>query len=263
MDEKDKTVKREVGERVDVMFNIDQSTVKELGDGCFSATVTTTDKDRYGEVIDTAGVDIKAYMDNPVVLYGHDYQGLPIGKTLKLTKSKDPDTGEKNKMNATFQLAVNEYPFAATVAALIKGGYLNAVSIGGLVTAWSGDYMTILGMEMVEFSVVPVPANPAAIITGKSFEKAAGKTIAQVAREYHEFVEKSVADKLKGIDGTELTSHIENLEGLLAILKDTATGKVIEKDESEPEKVRLTLRKTASKVSQTGLEIIKLTTPKE
>jgi len=248
-----KALIRDVGERVDVIMNIDQTTVKDLGDGVFSATVTTSDVDRMGESIDTEGISTETYMQNPVVLYGHDYQGLPIGKATKLRQFK-------NKLSATFQLAVKEYSFAQTVADMIKGGYLNAVSIGGVVKEWSDDYSQILGMEMVEFSVVPVPANPAALITARSFEKATGKSVEQVASEYHDFVEKSYADRLKGLDNIKLERHIESLKDLTAILETTLAAKKSEKDisDEDDEKIILTLRKTAGKVSDTGQQIIRL-----
>lgn len=250
----DTIVKREIGERVDVLFNIDQASVKELGDGAFSAIVTTSAVDRMGESIDTQGITYDQYMANPVVLYGHDYSGLPIGKTTKLQSFK-------NKMQATFQLAVKEYAFAATVADLIKGGYLNAVSIGGVVKAWNDDYTEILGMEMVEFSVVPVPANPQALITARSFEKVTGKSTEQIAIEYHEFVEKSIGEKVKTLDNDEVKRHIETLKTLTAILEQTIEPSAKENDKND-EKIVLTLRKTAGQVSETGQQIIRLVKPK-
>lgn len=249
-----KAIKRSVGERVDVIMNIDQSTVKDLGDGAFSATVTTSDVDRMGESIDTQGITTDTYMANPVVLYGHDYQGLPIGKTTKLQQFK-------NKMSASFQLAVKEYPFAQTVADMIKGGYLNAVSIGGVVKAWNGDYTEIQAMEMVEFSVVPVPANPNALITARSFEKTTGKSVEQIATEFHEFVEKSMSEKLKSIDNDELVRHIESLEKLLAILKATADKPA--ESESEKQIIKVTLRTTANEMARTSEKVIKITKSKE
>ena len=256
--EDEKIVKREVGERVDVLFNIEQSTVKALGDGAFSATVTTSEVDRMGESIDTEGIGIDAYMKNPVVLYGHDYQGLPIGKTTKIT-------AYKNKMVASFQLAVKEYPFAQTVADMIKGGYLNAVSIGGVVKEWNEKYTEILQMEMVEFSVVPVPANPSALITGRGLEKITGKSVEDIATEYHNFVQGTTAEKLeKSLDIDELDRHIKSLKDLTAILETAKTAKTSEKETSleDDEKIILTLRKTAGKVSETGQQIIRLVKPK-
>lgn len=252
---KEQPVKRDVGERIDALFNIDQTTVKDLGDGAFTATITTSDVDRSMETIDTSGINTDSYMQNPVVLYGHDYSGLPIGKTTKLQQFK-------NKMTATFQLAVKEYPFAATVADLIKGGYLNAVSIGGIVRQWSEDYSEIQAMEMVEFSVVPVPANPKALITARSFEKATGKSHEEVAKEYQDFVSKSVGDKVKLLDNSEIVTHIKTLKTLTAILEQTI--KPSEKESSmEDEKITLVIRKTAGKVSETGQQIIRLVKPKE
>lgn len=253
-----KALKREVGERVDVVMNIDQTTVKDLGDGVFSATVTTSDVDRMGESIDTQGITTDAYMQNPVVLYGHDYQGLPIGKATKLSQFK-------NKLTATFQLAVKEYPFAATVAEMIKGGYLNAVSIGGVVRQWNESYTEIQAMEMVEFSIVPVPANPAALITARSFEKATGKSVEEVAKEYHDFVQATTAEKLeKSLDMDELDRHIKSLKDLTAILETAKATKTSEKETSleDDEKIILTLRKAGGKVSETGQQIIRLVKPK-
>jgi HK97 family phage prohead protease len=170
---------REVGEKIKLNLSFEPTKTKDLGNGTLEAIITTSSVDRYNESITTGGIDTTNYMSNPVVLYGHDYSGLPIGKTIKLTQMK-------NKIKAQFQLAVDEFPFAATVYAMIKSGYLNAVSIGGRVREWSDDYKTIVQMEMVEFSVVAVPANPEALITGKDFEAAVGKTFEQVEKEFED-----------------------------------------------------------------------------
>lgn len=239
-------VTRAVGERVDFMLNIDQSTVKDLGNGAFSATVTTSDVDRTGESIDTSGVSTDEYMKNPVVLYGHDYQGLPIGKATKVTSFK-------NKMIANFQLAIAEYPFAATVAAMIKGGYLNAVSIGGIVTKWDDTFTQVLGMNMLEFSVVPVPANPNAVITA-GLEKITGKTSAIIAKEFHDFAATSSVEIVKGLDISELDRHIQSLKDLTATLEAAKASKTSEKDISN----KIVIRKAAGQISETGQQIIRI-----
>lgn len=250
-----KMLTREVGEHVSVMMSLDPTTVKDLGDGVFEATVTTADVDRMNESIDTQGLDPSTWEKTGMpVLYGHDYQGLPIGKGLSFKQYKQ-------KFTSRFQLAVKEYPFAATVAAMIKGGYLNAVSIGGVVRQWSDDYSTIVKMEMVEFSVVPVPANPSALITGRSLEQVTGKSVKQISEEYHEFIEKTVADKVKDLDNSELVRHIDTLEKLLAILKATAEKQA----ESKPERevIKLTLKKSANEMARTSEQIIKIVKAKE
>lgn len=240
-------VTREVGERVDVMMNIEQSTIKELGGGSFTCTITTSSTDRSMESIDTQGITLTNYMQNPVVLYGHDYSGLPIGKCIKLTQFK-------NKLTATFQLAVDEYPFAKTVAAMIKGGYLNAVSIGGVVREWNEDYTIIKAMDMAEFSVVPVPANPEALITSRSLETITGKSVKEIKAEYTDFVEQ-IKIASSSIDKDALTKHIKSLKDLTAVLERAAE---MGEKELEAEVITLTLRKTAGQISQTGQNIIRV-----
>lgn len=245
--------KREVGERVKLVLSFDSEKTKELADGVFETIITTNAVDRYSEVIDPSGIDTSSYMNNPVVLYGHDYEGLPIGKTLKLTQ-------QAKKWKAQFQLAVEEYPFAATVAALIKGGYLNAVSIGGIVRQWSDDYKTIEKLEMVEFSVVPVPANPEALITGRSFaaavKEATGKDIEDVREEFADFSHKVFVDKLEGMPQDEVIDAVKVLENLVARLKETAETPSLA-DDKPTKRVKHFVLKDAKAVAEQSQRVIK------
>jgi len=208
--------KRELDEHVKLAISLDSASTKDLGDGVLEAIITTSAVDRHNESIDTAGISYKDYMNNPVVLYGHDYDGLPIGKTLKLTKQMG------SQIKARFQLAVEEYPFAATVYEMIKGGYINAVSIGGIVKEWSKDYSTILKMDMAEFSIVPVPANSEALITSRSLEQATGKTIDTIKAEFQDFSRSILLDKVKGMDENELEDAIKVLKNLVVRLEQTS-----------------------------------------
>lgn len=247
--ENEDKITRKIGERVDFAMNIEEGSVKALGDGQFQCTVTTPSIDRMGESIDTQGISTDAYMQNPVVLYGHDYSALPIGKATKLSQFK-------NKIVATFQLAVKEYTFAQTVADLIKGGYLNAVSIGGVVKQMSEDYITIKALEMVEFSVVPVPANGEALITSRSLAEI-GKPAEQVVKEYHDFQQKAYAKTLKGLDNDDLDRHIKSLEEVTTILKSARTEK-----EASDTPTKIVIRRAASKASYHSQEIIRITRSK-
>lgn len=216
--EKPQIVKREVGEKVQVHAVFEKDSVKDLGDGQFEAVVTTSEFDRTQESIATDGVDPTSWEKTGMpVLYGHDYGALPIGKGISWKKFK-------NKMTAKFQLAVEEYDFAGTVAKLIKGGYLSSVSIGGIVKEWSDDYRTILQMEMVEFSVVPIPANASAVITGKALEKATGKTEDAIRDEYQDFARKVLLDKMKSMGEDEVNDAIKVLKNLVARLEETANS---------------------------------------
>lgn len=240
---------REIGEKIKLNLSFEPTLTKDLGAGVVEAIITTSSIDRYNESIDTQGIDTTQYMNNPVVLYGHDYSGLPIGKTIKINQMK-------NKIKAQFQLAVDEFPFAATVYAMIKSGYLNAVSIGGRVKEWSEDYKTILQMEMVEFSVVSVPANPEALITGKSFEDAVGKSWDQVGREFEDFANKIMLDKLKGMPDDDLNDAVKVLKNLTARLEETLEASLID---DKPQKVnRRFVLKDAKRVAEQSQKVIKI-----
>jgi HK97 family phage prohead protease len=249
-------VKREVGERVKLTLNLEPASTKDVGEGVLEAVITTSARDRHSENIETAGIDTSNYMKNPVVLYGHDYYGLPIGKSLKLTE-------QKNKIKARFQLAVEEYPFAKTVYDMVKSGYLNAVSIGGIVHKWSDDYRTIEQMEMLEFSIVSIPANPDAMITARSFEETVGKTMDEVSKEYEQFTRSNLLDKLKSLDKDETTEAIRVLKTVVDALEAAAQAVSSAGDDApEVRRIkRITLRNSAKAAvtqSQRVIKVIKL-----
>jgi len=67
------------------------------------------------------------------------------------------------------------YPFADTVYDMIKKGFINASSVGFKPLKYNfkddGYGMAFIEQELLEFSFVPVPDNPEALITSKSVEK--------------------------------------------------------------------------------------------
>lgn len=249
--EDEQVVVREVGEKVQLASLIEAGKTKDLGDGIVEAIVSTSSKDRHNEVILVEGIDLKPYKENPIVLYGHDYEALPIGKTLSIKKTPD------GKLIAKVQFAVAEYPFANTVYQLVRGGYLNDVSIGGMVTQWSQDYMTIEKLEMVEFSVVNIGANRDAKIISRGLESI-GKSAGDLKKEYHSFLSKQIIDKTKGMGDNELNETIKTLETLVGILKAGATEADNVASTSERRVKVLTLRKTATEINKTSEQAIKI-----
>lgn len=242
--EQPEIIKREVGEKVQFHMHLEKGSTKELDadNGILEAVVTTSGEDRHREQIMTDGIDTSNYIEkNPVVLYGHDYWGFPIGKTIKLKQ-------QKNKITARFQLAIEEYDFAKTVYNLVKGGYLNAVSIGGIVRKWSEDYRTILEMEMLEFSIVSIPANPDAMITARSFEAVAGKSMQDVRKEFEQFSRVSLLDKVKHMPEDEVKDAVKVLENLTARLKESAESGSL--PDAKPHIKRIVLRDAAAVATQ-------------
>lgn len=248
---------KSIGQKIRAKTSIQASRTKDIGEGIIEAVITTPAVDRHNETIKPDGVDIKSFKKNPIVLYGHDYDGLPIGKIIKLKKTAD-------EISARIQFAIAEYPFARTVYQLIKGGYLNDVSIGGIVTKWSDDYTTIEGMEMLELSVVPVGSNRDAKVIARSI----GKTMKEISHEYQEMVHRQFVDKVKDIPQDEVKQAIKVLEDLVGVLKETASNAASSEGEDDTRSVRriklLTLKDSAKAVatqSERVIRTIKVTFP--
>lgn len=121
----------------------------------FIITTGTPDTDR--DVINPDGVDFTYFNRNPVVLWQHDKDQLPVGKCISVQKI---DNGWK----ATVEfVSADISPFADSVYKMIKSGFLGAVSIGFIPTDLDpNEYggLTINKCNLFEFSIVTIPANP-------------------------------------------------------------------------------------------------------
>ena len=125
--------------------------------------------DRHGESLNPNGWSLNNYMRNPVILFGHDYKSLPIGKATKVWV-------EDGKL--MFNIKFANTPMANEVFSLFEDETLNAFSVGFIPMKWdeSGDY-TFAEMELLELSVVTVPANPEAVAKVKSVEEMIAKEV--------------------------------------------------------------------------------------
>lgn len=133
------------------------------------AAISTDTIDRDKEVMLPKGVDFENYNKNPVVLWVHDYSGTPVGKTQWVKQGR-------KYIKAKWEWADTEK--AQEIKQLWDGGFLNAVSVGFIVSKsheptpdeikktpeWAEVLLVIDEWELLEFSIVPVPANPAALV---------------------------------------------------------------------------------------------------
>jgi len=123
--------------------------------------------DRHGDIVRASGWDLTNYKKNPVILLGHNHRGLPIGKSIRIIK----------RIKEKQLVSVGEYPSAElheeanTVFRLAVSGYINSVSVGFMPKEWEPideehpwDGYDIKKQELWEYSIVPVPANPNALI---------------------------------------------------------------------------------------------------
>ncbi len=126
--------------------------------------------DRMGDRIDPNGWQTADYMRNAVALFAHDSSAPPIGRTIAVWSDGQRLMGDIEFMSA------DVYPFAETIFRMVQEKYLNAVSVGFIPTEykWADDEdgrewgINFLRQELVEISIVPVPANANALIDARA-----------------------------------------------------------------------------------------------
>jgi phage head maturation protease len=112
-------------------------------------------------VLEATGAKLDNYRRNTVVLYGHDYSGLPVARALEIDPV--PGVGVRAKMQFPPKGVDTRIDAVHTLWDL---GFLNAVSVGftpvsGTPTGKGGTRYT--DWELLEFSIVPIPANADAL----------------------------------------------------------------------------------------------------
>jgi HK97 family phage prohead protease len=228
---------------------VEKATGKALAYGEFETVVSNSGEDRYYEKILVDGIDLKQIKRNPVVLWGHDYSGLPIGKITKIWV-------DNGNLMARIKLSVEKYDFAKQVYDLILDGVINAVSLGGQVKQWNDDYSVIEQLELYEVSVVPVGAHRDALITERSIGK---DKAAALRKSFADFETEAAVDKIKLMPQDEIKSHIASLKALTSALEtahaasmDTEAGDDGAADDTKVKTVRklVLLRSNAKAVDK-------------
>lgn len=136
------------------------STVVEATGDNPSIMISTIAEDRDGDVIIPEGVELANYQKNPAVLYGHDSRDLPVGATTSL------DVQPGRGLRARWRWLEGDAR-AARVRNAFDQGVLRAASVGfrALEAEPRGDGRGFIfrRWELLEWSLVPIPANPQAL----------------------------------------------------------------------------------------------------
>lgn len=140
--------------------------VKEADDErTLEITISTESPDRDNDTIRASGWDLKNYKKNPVVLWAHSYRQPPIARALNVK-------AEGGKLISQAQFTPPElYPFGHMIYEMYKSKFLHATSVGFMPLKWEENDerggVDFLKQELLEYSAVPVPANPEALMGAK------------------------------------------------------------------------------------------------
>lgn len=132
-------------------------------------TISTGSVDRYGDTVSVDGWRLENYRSNPVVLWMHDNQMLPVGRGVNV-RVEDGSLQARVEFTPAGMARFND-----TVFEMLKAGFLSATSVGFAPVKYNfvddpkrGFGVDFIEQELLEFSIVTVPANAEALIEGRA-----------------------------------------------------------------------------------------------
>jgi HK97 family phage prohead protease len=143
----------------------------ELGEREFEFIASDESPDSYGDIVRAEGWDLRRYKRNPIILYNHK-SDVPVGYSPKtfvegkqlICRAKLADEGTSE--------------FIDTLYKLMKQRIVRAMSVGfratkdvNIMRDKEGVFLGLEfnGQELLENSIVTVPANPNALSLAKSW----------------------------------------------------------------------------------------------
>lgn len=147
-------------------FNVEVEASKEVnpdtGMRTFSFIASTDAVDREGDILFPDGWELDNYLANPVVLWAHESWSYPIGRSTNTTV-------KNNQLVTEVEFTPQDVnPEGYRVYKLVEAGFVSAVSVGFRPRAWVWNDehagYDFERNELLEISVVPVPANQEALL---------------------------------------------------------------------------------------------------
>lgn len=140
-----------------------------------SLIASTGDEDRQGDVIEPGGWQLDRYRANPVVLFAHDRSAPPVARAQNVRV-------EGGRLRAEVQFAPTDS--GAELEKLVRGGFMNGVSVGfrplpDRVEILDSGGLHFLEQELLEISLVPVPANAEAVVSSREVREALIKMLGE------------------------------------------------------------------------------------
>ncbi len=215
--------------------------------------IASTDAiDSWDEIVEQDW-DLKRFLANPVILFAHNSWQLPIGKA---TRCEVVNATGRAQLECTVEfLSEKANPLAEQVWNSVQEGGLRAVSVGfrpgdARLEKRNGREVWVLSQnELMEISVVPIPANPEAVAKMKA--KALGERIADKIVNPKADASASATEQPTALEATtersmdpkELERRIAGLEVEIRTAQETA----------RTAQAQLTDAKTALSEAQTSL----------
>jgi len=250
----------------------------------FIAKISSENIDRDGDVLIASGCDFTTFNTNPVCMFNHSYTIPMVGKVLATQVNQ-------NSIYAKIKLA--DTNLAKDLWSLVKGGFLRTCSVGYIVkeslvkgTRAFNKYCEDRGIditdnlkriitkwELLENSLVPLPANPDALVVAISTKaihlddkliKQLGISIKEIEQidKVEEVKVEQIEDTNKQGDGVTVTETVNTTPSVsqdeTPKPEQTVTEQPLTKDEELPKEPPVELPKEElAKVVETVWTVIR------
>ncbi len=217
--------------------------------------------DRDGDILMIKGVNTANFKKNPIVLLNHDYYDFPIGKAVGRKVWVDDD-----RLMFKIQFATDEEnPKAGTAYKLFKGGYLNAFSLSFVPNYEKTEYpenhakgarRIFHEAELLEISVVSVPANQEALRAGINKAWDDGTLDGEELADWEEMLDKMPKEETMGYDLKAILE--EKLKNMNVEQKDDwirQADEVLDRAAEAKEDLTKALREAECKIAELTLQL--------
>lgn len=145
---------------------IKKAVASPAGDDPLSFVMSDETVDRVGDVIEAKGWNLKNFAKNPIALFNHDPRFI-VGHWTDVKVQGDKLVGKLNLLPKGISERLDE------IRAIVEAGVLRAVSVGFSPDPEKMEIMKTGGWrfkaaELMECSLVSIPANPNALQMAKS-----------------------------------------------------------------------------------------------
>lgn len=214
----------------------------------FEFVLSDATVDRYGDVIEASGWQLADFSRNPIALFNHN-PNHPIGRWVNVRVEKGMLKGQLVLADEGTSLDIDK------VRKLVDQGVLKATSVGfkpiKREPLESGRGERYLQQELLECSLVSVPANPNALQIARSLQLSdatqrlvfgvpAERTPAIVTRG-STGVPAATPPGITKMDAPSITTLIENAQTRLLGLRDQLQAAIADAGD-EPDETNLTVR---------------------
>lgn len=221
------------------------------GDGSLEFVLSDETLDRYGDVIEAEGWVLTNFRRNPIALFGHN-SSFPIGTWTNIRV-------EGGKLLARLKLAAKGTSARIDeLISLVEQGILRAVSVGFRPLEWEPlDAKKPYGgqrytkSELLETSLVSVPANPAALQLAKSLN-ISDETMSLAFGEHADVRRRGLTATGEHADG--MTAHGKRPRDIPARPKDKSMKTVSQRLEEAQTKLAARVQRHAELINADDLD---------